>query len=209
MATRLSADGTVLDVPPLALARGKSPAVAFGSGQYLVAWSGGLPDGGSAISAHRLAATGPPLEPTPFIIREPLNSGYSTAVGWNGQSFSVAWDDDAFDIYAARVTPAATVLDSPPLGLAISGFWSDDTPRLGCRNGECLAIWSRLGTSWYTVWGALLPADGGFSTPQELVTMDLEIYGHDVTAINGAYLVAFSRGDTMGNYWGLAERVTS
>ncbi len=207
---RLAADGTVLDADPLTLGRGRHPAVAFGGGEYLVAWPAPLPDAGTFIAAQRVSPAGQLLEPQPLSLHEAPYS-YATGVGWNGQHFTVAWDDNTFDISAARVTPGGAVLDPTPLALAISSFWSDDTPRVGCQPGECLVTWGRLGTGYQSVAGTLVLADGGFGAPQVLVPeiTGVEVRGQDVAAVGTGYLLAFSRGDTMGNSWGLAERVTS
>ncbi len=109
-----------------------TPAVAHGDGIFLVCWqSGRLLDGDlrngpiyhSKIVACRIDINGTIIDNEPFIISSHDDLREAPKVVFNGSDFVAVWQDlrngTDWDIYAARITKAGTVLD--PDGILVSG----------------------------------------------------------------------------------------
>ena len=135
------------------LAQRFNAAVAYGGGSYLVVWKN---TSDSRIIASRVGTDGRVLDPAGVTISPSAHNAAEPAIAFDGTNYLVAWDDNRNDpwgdIFAARVSPAGTVLD--PSGIAVA---ADSSPAgLAQRepsvaaNGSFLVAWRddrRLGVS--------------------------------------------------------------
>jgi hypothetical protein len=123
VATRVRPDGTVLDPYgiPVATTVGEQekPQVAFGAGQYLVVWQGGLTASGG-VCARRVTEWGDVLDPAgiPITTSGPWTS---PVVTFSNPNYMAVWEDrrnGGVDLYGARIAGDGTVLD--PAGFLVS-----------------------------------------------------------------------------------------
>jgi hypothetical protein len=119
---RVTRAGAVLDGAGIAIAQTPdldNPSVAFDGTNHLVVWSGSG-SGQVDIFGARVSPAGVVLGQ--FVISAASGSQNRVTVDFDGTNYLVAWldrrSDIAGDIYAARVSPAGTVLD--PAGIAVS-----------------------------------------------------------------------------------------
>ncbi len=166
---RVSAAGGVLDVPPLTLAppavtasRHSEPAVARGSGGYLLVWRD--PRNGSLdIYATRILEDGTVLDPDGILISGAPLDQIAPMVASDGRDYLVVWQDFRnnldFDIYGARVTGDGQVLD--PGGLPIAtGAGGQSSPSVSFEGPNYLVLWSNG-----NILGARIAPAGGVLPP--------------------------------------------
>jgi hypothetical protein len=123
LANRVTPAGAVLDGVGIPIAQAtsdlESAEVAFDGTNHLVVWSGGG-SGPPDVFGVRVTPAGAVLGQ--FVISAASSSQSRVTVDFDGTNYLVAWvdrrSDSAGDIYAARVSPAGTVLD--PAGIAVS-----------------------------------------------------------------------------------------
>lgn len=166
---RVTSSGSVLDTAGIAIsvpagqqeAQGmaESPALAFGSNEFLVAWER------SGIYCARVSARGMALDSSGFIISRTGRRVFTPAVAFDGANFLVVWADERrgrgeSDICGARVTPQGVVLESAGFVVAQTGG-NLGSPLL-CFGGTCFLV------AW---------VDGR----RHEATMDYRIYGARVT----------------------------
>lgn len=116
---RVSPSGEVLDTEgvPVCLANTHQtyPTVAFGGDQYLVVWQDSR-DGNNDIYGARVATDGSVIDSTGgFVISDGTGSQESPEISFGDGQYLVVWQDSragSFDIYGARVTTDAAVLDT-------------------------------------------------------------------------------------------------
>jgi hypothetical protein len=112
LATRVTSSGTVLDgagfVVSSAEGSKRDPAVAWGGGSYLVAWT---EESAVGLSAARVSAGGRTLEPNGFPVVTFPEYGYRPQVAWLDSRFLVVWDGGG--IRGATVTPSGSVEEGP------------------------------------------------------------------------------------------------
>ena len=147
---RVDASGVIVGTPfDIASATTSSPhlALAWGGGQYLLAWSDSTPTTGYDIFATRVGAIGQVLD-SPFVLSAAANDQRNPAVAASGSEYLVAWEDRRGavppDVYGARVSFGGVVLD--PAGLAISTS-PDNTERsatVASNGSEYLVAWEYL-----------------------------------------------------------------
>jgi hypothetical protein len=123
---RVTPAGVVLDPAGIAISTAAnydgSPAVASDGANFLVVWQDDRSGGNSDIYGARVTSAGVVLDPQGIAVSTTASGQGSPALAFDGTSFLVAWSDSRSvspDIYGARVTPAAVVLD--PTGIAVSG----------------------------------------------------------------------------------------
>jgi hypothetical protein len=124
-----SADGRALSIT--SSTRG-TPAVACGSGSWLVVW----PSDDFGVDARRVAFDGS-LLPEAALFRGPFGAS-EVAAAYGDSGFLVSWTDGV-TVRAARVSDAGTVLDAPPLGVGLTGVFV--APRI---------VWS--GSTFFLAW---------------------------------------------------------
>jgi hypothetical protein len=121
---RLSSEGAVLGAPFLISASGGGPAVAFGGGSFLVAYTVYGDSSYLDVSASRVSPQGVLLGQT--VISGGPAAQSAPAVDFDGDQFFVVWQDarnDSLDgsdtdIYATRVSIEGEVID--PDGIAVA-----------------------------------------------------------------------------------------
>lgn len=128
-AIRVSAAGTVLDRRPIVVAADpdrevRTPMVAAGDGNFMVAWQSTPKDytGPMRMEGVRISASGRLLDRSPLVLATgPLDFGRRPMLSWNGLNFLLVWGTDwpGGDVSATRVSQAGTVLD--PAGFVVAG----------------------------------------------------------------------------------------
>lgn len=98
---------------------GPRPAVAFGGGNYLVAWVEG-----ERVLAARVTPAGVVLDAPPIGVSTAPGPKWLGGVAFDGARFLVTWGDGrrgdtvvgtpALDVYAARLSATGALLDGPP-----------------------------------------------------------------------------------------------
>jgi hypothetical protein len=127
-AARVTPQGTVLDpngIPVSTAADDQElPALAFDGANFVVTWddsrSGSYPD----IYAARVTPQGTVLDPSGIPISTAASYQGYPALAFDGTNFLVTWEDSrsgsSRDIYAARLTPQGTVLDTNGIPVSIA-----------------------------------------------------------------------------------------
>jgi hypothetical protein len=120
---RVTPQGSVLDSPAFLVAAGGSePVVAFDGTNYMVAWWG-YAFSGRTIFVTRVRHAGQVVDPDGIPIGIELYGVPTPAIGFDGTNYLVAWPGKEapvgnYDLTAARVSPAGSVLD--PNGIQIA-----------------------------------------------------------------------------------------
>lgn len=215
-ATRVGADASilgsvVLGAPWSTLAA--NPAIAYGGGQYLVAWA----EDGIAVRAVRIAPDGTVLDPEPIAVSTVPSAKAMGGVAWDGTRFLVTWLDArrgdtsgsgylAYDVYAARVAADGTVLDAAGIEVnALPGFSKLDASVAAISGGFAVAWWidgydpeSGIHAARVTGDGVLLdgPASGpGFDVVRYAEFASRPVHPIVVPAANGRSLVVWAQND--------------
>jgi hypothetical protein len=151
---RVSRTGTVVDRTSIPIATGggsqAGPEIAFDGANFLVVWSDASPRNRDVFDIYgaRVSMAGVVLDPGGFEISREARAQTNPAVAFDGSDYLVAWSDYrsgvGYDIFAARVTPSARVLD--PSGLRISkdgqvGLWG---PSISAGDRDSLIAWTYL-----------------------------------------------------------------
>jgi hypothetical protein len=112
---RVSRDGTVLDPPGLLISKTAGlfvdPVVAYGGGDYLVAWSQAI-GLRSQISGKRMSQAGTVRDSTRIRISAAGNQS-TPRIAFDGENYLVVWGGGrgrTADVYGSRVTKAGSVL---------------------------------------------------------------------------------------------------
>jgi hypothetical protein len=191
-ATRVSTAGTVLDSTALTISpNGWNAAVAYGGGSYLVVWNDG------PIVASRVGTDGSVLDPAGVTISPSSHLEAEPAIAFDGTNHLVAWDDNRNDpwgdIFAARVSPAGTVLD--PSGIAVATNSSpaglaQREPSVAA-NGSFLVAWRddrRLGVTagGADIFAAKVNGDGAVLDPSGISLTDSAAYDSQPAVAPGA-----------------------
>jgi hypothetical protein len=136
----------------------------------------------------------------------------SPAVSFDGANFLVVWQDDRsgspYDIYAARVTPAGTLLD--PAGIAVSPASDDQgSPALAFDGTSFLVAWADLRSGSPGIYGARVTPAGVVPDSEDIaISTASEYQGCPAVAFDGeSFLVVWAdfRG---GSYDIYGARVT-
>jgi hypothetical protein len=157
---RVGPGGAVIDSAGIHICWGRAPAVAFGSQNYLVVWSG------DDIYGARVSQSGTVLDTAGIPISTAANSQGGAAVSFDGTDFLVVWEDcrnnsDTSDIYGARVSQSGTVLD--PAGIRItSAAHNQYAPAVAFDGTDFLVVWTdeRSGFYQYDIYGARVSQAG-------------------------------------------------
>jgi hypothetical protein len=187
---------------PIVLPRGKPlhqrhPAVAFGSGVYLIVWQEGFNGLGhdSHIVGLRLAADGKPLDKSPFLICTAPGVQDAPAAAYCGGRFLVAWADyragNAPDVYA-RFVSADPADKTETAELLVAGGRGGQTHPSVAWNGrdQALVVWQdyRSGDD-YGIFAARLDV----RTEKNLDPQGFEVLGRgerpSVIRVGARYLV--------------------
>jgi hypothetical protein len=168
---RVTPDGTVLDPQGLALSRRAAeawtPDVAFDGMNFLVVWRDDR-NGYDDVYATRVTQGGLPMDPDGISVCSASNHQWAPSVAFGDGCYLVAWEDRrgvSSDVYAARVTPAGTVLD--PGGISVcTGVGVQWYPSVAFDGTNFLIGWgdwrddASVFTARVTSTGSVLDPDG-------------------------------------------------
>ena len=198
----LDADGSFLTISDAAGDQ-TSPAVAFNGTNHLVAWSDFRNGSTSDIRAARVTPAGNVLDAsaTGFAVSSAAGDQSSPAVDFDGTNHLVVWSDfrngSASDIYGARVTPGAAVLDTAAAGFAVSTAPSVQSfPAVAFDGTRHLAVWRDLrhGASNSDIYGTRVSVAGqvldGAATGIAIAD-EPKNQSSPTVAANGPFLVAW------------------
>ena len=167
---RVTPGATVLDPDGIVISTsaGTRPAVDSDGKNFLVAWE--VSSGGNfSINGARVTPEGSVLDPQGIGIARGAGARGSSAVGFDGANFLVAWHDyrnnpAMADVYGARVTPDGAVLDSS--GFVIPRAARDQlTPTLGFDGATFLVVWEDHRSGYSDIYGARVTSGGTVLDP--------------------------------------------
>jgi hypothetical protein len=160
-AARVGPDGAVLDSPPLTITAESGfqaePSVASDGSDFLVTWNGNLP-----LEGGRVTGDGDVLDPGGFVIFPDHTGSYEPMVDWDGAHYVVAWfgyTSPEYVMRVARVTPAAEVLDDPPIELD-RGRYGGSLVALAWDGVRHLVVWAPELPDGSDLLAARMTADG-------------------------------------------------
>ncbi|MBW2733736.1 MAG: hypothetical protein JRH20_15215 [Deltaproteobacteria bacterium] len=145
------------------------PAVAYGDGQYLVAWQAGRVMKGDIV-ACRVDAEGKVKDATPVVISAAADDQEAPSVAFGQGTFLVVWQDlrggKDYDTYAARVSPEGKVLD--PAGILISGGeGNQSSPRVIFDGTSFVVAWEdHRSMKRYEIYAARVSPEGEVLDPE-------------------------------------------
>ncbi|MFL5319444.1 MAG: hypothetical protein ACJ790_07285, partial [Myxococcaceae bacterium] len=214
-AARVSPAGVVLGTTPIAVSTSSSDsggAVAFDGTNFLVVYS----LQGQTLVAVRISKAGVILDTTPIAITTLTTSSATGPVAaFDGTNFLVGWVDTrnynttSFDIFAARVTPAGTVLD--PNGFAVcTQTGGQQALTEACGGGQCLLAWADPRTSGtQKIYAARVSGQGAVLDATGIaVATSTNGTGFPATAYDGTNFMVTWQEDRSGGYDILAARVS-
>jgi len=192
---------TVLDPSGFTVSRSvnseTSPAVAFDGTNYLVVWQDNR-GSGFDLYGVRVSGSGTVLDPSGFAISGASGHQRNPAVAFDGTNYLVAWEDtrtsSSSDIFAARVSPAGTVLDANGLSLC-PRFGAQEHPAVAFDGTNSLVVWSDAGTSSARdIYGTRVSRAGAVLDPTFFgISTDSSDQASPAIAFDGTnYLVAWS-----------------
>ena len=162
---RVTSEGEVLEPDGIPIAIGKSildqvsPTICFGGGIILVAWHGKRNSKIWNIYFRRLSKNGEILDQKPILLNPSSRDQISPYVVFNGENFFIVWQDKRngkfWDIYGARVTREADILDKGGIQITFTGEMNRWKPILSWNgNGYYLILWvlqdgEQDGQKWY------------------------------------------------------------
>lgn len=144
-----------------------SPSLAFDGTNYLLAYTYAPTPDTSRVYVTRITTAKQVLDPAGIRVSPLFAFAFAPRVTFDGTQHVVAWTDmrndpgdfSNGDVYAARVTPAGTVLDATSLAIATSNVWEYPlaAQRLGVKT--YLEWFARAGTVM-DLYGASIDAAG-------------------------------------------------
>ena len=156
LGTRVRADGTVLDQPPINIAATginmqyfSRTSVSCGGGTCVVVWAGRTSIGGPHIYASRFdPATGTLLDPNDILITTSAFT-QNPSVSCYGTQCLMVWEDRASNssgnVYGARLDLSTGAFDSPPIHIytqcVSDAIVDEEYPVVSCGPTDCLVAW--------------------------------------------------------------------
>lgn len=209
VATRLAADGTVLDPAGIVIsdAQGQQslPRISWSGSVFLVVWADNRApyDTGTDIRGARVTPTGDVLDPAGIVIGQGTGTEQHAAdwvpdVVWDGNRFLVSWRSE-FRL-GARVVHGDGSMGPPGSILANP---TGNMPRLAAIGGRVLAVWSdsrAYPTDGWDIRARFLDPDApGFGTdPDQLLvggTGDQAVMGLVASADGGGVIAWIDHAD--------------
>ncbi len=202
---RVTPEGTVLDPSGIAVAQAANsqycPAVDFVGGRFLVAWEDYR--AGCDVYGARVTPEGALLDPAGIVISQAGYGQYAVSITCDSTNFFVCWQDErdsADGIFAARVTPSGSVLDSSGIDVSTARDYQSD-PVVAFGSGKFLVAWTddRVGEDIFgarvTPQGATLDS-GGF-----IISMAAQDQYAPAVGFDGSnYLVVWEDGRSVSFY---------
>jgi large repetitive protein len=174
--TRVSPAGAILDPTGTAISTAygyqRTPAVAFGGNNYLLAWDD-LRTLLDHVFGSRVTPAGSVLDPDGIAMSTTANVEPSPAIAFDGTNYLVVWTDRRLqtngDIYAALVSQTGGVLD--PNGILISAAGQDQSePAVAFDGTNYLVVWTDHRSGGDTdIYGARVAPDGTVLDPAGLL----------------------------------------
>lgn len=199
------------DTIGLAAGDQEEPAIAFGGGQYLVAWTDWRTDrsgtllldqGGSDIYAARVAADGSLIDSTPIAISLDAGNQNRPQVAWNGTDFLVTWTSQeptqfywAAAVQGVRVSPHGQVLDAQPIEILTYAFSSSVFYNSIGSGSEWLVIGQGTSSGESDVVGRRVSAQGTLLDPMPKVLVSSStslVFNISLAYSNDTYLLAWT-----------------
>lgn len=207
---RVTPSGTVLDPSGFDISYANNyqwyPAVAFDGTNCLVVWGDRRSGTREDIYGARVSPSGTVLDPDGFAISTYAQNGqYFPAVAFDGTNYLVVWDDyrsSTHNIYGARVTPNASVLD--PNGRYISTASYDQLyPAIGFGGTNYFVVWDDYRTNTnFDIYGARVNTSATVLDPNGiLVSSTINFQVAPSTAFDGTnYLTVWEDATSYGYY---------
>ena len=177
-------------------------AMAFDGTNYLVVWQDNR---GQSVDLYgiRVSANGTVLDPSAFVISNAMGNQLLPSVAFDGTNYLVAWQDSrvsAYDIYAARVTPAGTVLDPNGILLCDRGSWQQ-RPKVAFDGINSLVVWSSSDAN-YTLIGTRVSKAGAVLDPAFITISSgpLGILDYSLGFDGTNYLAVWTDGRSSANH---------
>ncbi len=198
-ATRVSAEGDVLDSRPLVLSPPDLPlvqaSVASDGSDFLLTWLDARPGTPGSIVANRVTASGVVLDGSGFVVATGVGGVdgpggvRAPSVASNGSGYLLAWSDARtgdFDVYASRVTTSGQVQDTAGF-VVTTGPGEQSGVQVASNGNEYLVAWRDAGADG--VYANRVGAAGNvLDAPVQIATKP---YGPIALASNGNdYLLA-------------------
>jgi hypothetical protein len=168
VAARVSEQGVLLDPIPIELdvAPSSAPSVAFGAGNFMVAWQ----KTNGPVKVARVSPAGQVLDPNGVVV---ASTGSRPSIAHVPGTFLVGWQTPS-GILASRLSDAAVVLDSVPLAIGTVTQGPGEVSVSG-SSSQFIVAWNESGTlrrSRISSSGAVLDPLGGlpFAVGSQLVT---------------------------------------
>lgn len=163
-----------------------NPAVAHdGKGTYLVVWQQGRlyhQSQSADILAARVDGRGRVLDRHPIVVSNDAASQEQPQVAYSGGRFLVVWHDlrngRDWDIYAARVKPDGTVLESNGF-LVGGGPENQASPFLAPADNGFLVVWQHYDRH-YRLQASMIPASGPMAPAQPLKFRGKSLWGGEL-----------------------------
>jgi MYXO-CTERM domain-containing protein len=207
--SRVTKTGTVLDTTGILISAAanhqKSPAVAFDGSNYFVVWSDGR-WGTSDIYGARVSTMGVVLDPAGIGVSSMTANAQTTpSVAFDGTNHVVVWADTrsgTSDIYAARVSPAGTLLDTTGFAIMAGAPAFPESPAVTCTAaGACFAVWQDKRNGNWDIYGARF-SDTTITDPQGIrITIAANDESNPAVAFDGTnYLVVWQDKRAVSNW---------
>ncbi|EYF05467.1 hypothetical protein [Chondromyces apiculatus] len=192
-ATRVSADGAVLDSQGIFIGAGISPTIAFDGTNYLVVNRTATLNA-APLSFHgtRVSPDGVVLDPGGFTLGHAAGEYAKHDVAFDGTNFVVTWGQVA--THLARVSPDGVVLDPDGIIVDASASGWQSAPSVASDGTSSLVVWV---ASDERIHGARIGPSGALLDPTALVIGPAvsELYGQSnptVTFDGQNYVVAWT-----------------
>jgi hypothetical protein len=170
-AARVTPQGTVLDPNGIPVSTAtywqESPALAFDGANFLVTWGDNRSGSSFDIYAARVTPQGTVLDPNGIPVSTAANSQWYPALAFDGANFLVTWQDwrsGASDIYATRVTPQGTVLDTNGIPVSAAAY-SQLFPDIAFDGANSLVTWADYRSGSSDIYAARVTPQGTVLDP--------------------------------------------
>ncbi len=194
-AARVSATGVVLDPQGIPLATQNrfetSPAVAFDGTNYVVVWADNVNNWD--IVAARVTPGGVVLDPGGVVLVTGARVQQHPAIAFGGGVYLLTWQETvaSIDLYAARLTPALTMLD--PAGVVVSSAAGTQSGNQQVFTGGSgfFVTWEDSRTAARDIYGAAVSTTGSLTVAaQTQLSLDTVADEHEPTlATDGTNLL--------------------
>jgi hypothetical protein len=211
-AARVSPAGKVLDATPLTVSKINStyaaaqgePAIAFDGTNYLVAWQDDRNTWWD-IYANRVSPTGSVLDGNGFPVANAESGENTPALAFDGNNYLVTWSDWPGDssressIYARRVSPAGTVLDSNAL-VVCTATGEQTQPTAMFDGSQFIVAWTDYRATPGQIFSARVSGAGQVLDPDGRALTNTEGVSYEPSLALGAGQILLTRSNN--SVWG-------